>query len=89
MSTDFDARLDRNYGLLEEDQLRSFKEAVLAIKGLSKFSEFFQRANYPISHSDDAFNLVKSAYENALERGYWHQRNNNRINDRVDRNLRQ
>uniref|UniRef100_A0A914D6D5 Uncharacterized protein n=1 Tax=Acrobeloides nanus TaxID=290746 RepID=A0A914D6D5_9BILA len=77
MTPDFEERLDRNYGLLEVDQLQQFREAVIAIKNLDKLSGFFQRANYPIQNSSQAFQIVKTAYEDAKNSGYWYE--NNRV----------
>uniref|UniRef100_A0A914EIJ9 UBC core domain-containing protein n=1 Tax=Acrobeloides nanus TaxID=290746 RepID=A0A914EIJ9_9BILA len=77
MTPDFEERLDRNYGLLEVDQLQQFREAVIAIKNLNKLSVFFQRANYPIQNFSQAFKLVKTAYEDAKNSGYWYE--NNRV----------
>lgn len=73
MTPDFDDRLDRNYGLLEVDQLKQFREGVIAIKNLKELSDFFKRANYPIQDASEALKLVKMAYEDAKSRkgGYW------------------
>uniref|UniRef100_A0A914PAR0 UBC core domain-containing protein n=1 Tax=Panagrolaimus davidi TaxID=227884 RepID=A0A914PAR0_9BILA len=71
VTPDFDELLDSNYGLLDKDRIRAFRKSMDEIKELSKLSEFFQRANFPIENIEAEFDYIMKAKADAKRFGYF------------------